>query len=157
MEEDALRGKGAFSTPVSLSQLPKDKGDGSKDKESNASIFHGSGFENNRAVPFVPFARERYEADRASYHVSGRLDKAPLSQEVRDSDPPALLDQFDAREILHVTFGSVLTARTEDGHWHFYDRLMGLLRAHAEAYATNLEAHFLRHLIPFVERRPKPT
>jgi hypothetical protein len=98
------------------------------------------------------FARERYETDRASYHVSGRLERAPSPQDMADADLPALLDQFDAREILHVTFGSVLTACTEDGRWRFYDRLMGLLRANPEAYAANLEAHFLRHLRPFAER-----
>jgi hypothetical protein len=60
------------------------------------------------------------------------------------------LEQFDAREILHVTFGSVLTARTADGRWRFYDRLMNLLRTHPEEYAANLQSHFERHLSPFV-------
>jgi hypothetical protein len=68
---------------------------------------------------------------------------------VTDGNLPELLAQFDAREILHVTFGSVLTSRTEQGGWRFYDRLMALLRANPEAYAINLEAHFLRHLLPF--------
>lgn len=63
---------------------------------------------------------------------------------------PLLLEQFDAREILHVTFGSVLAARTENGQWRFYDRIMELLRSHAELYAENLESHFLRHIRPFV-------
>jgi hypothetical protein len=53
------------------------------------------------------FARERYETDKASYHVSAELSRAPLPDQV--SDWPALLEQFDSREILHVTFGSVLT------------------------------------------------
>jgi hypothetical protein len=97
------------------------------------------------------FARERYEIDRASYHVSGELDNAPLPQDVADADLPGLLEQLDAREILHVTFGSVLTARTEEGRWRFYDGLMALLRANREAYAANLEARFLRHLKPFAE------
>ena len=56
------------------------------------------------------FARERYETDRASYHVSAELERAPLPEGV--ADWPSLLDQFDAREILHVTFGSVLTERS---------------------------------------------
>jgi len=97
------------------------------------------------------FARERYETDRASYHVSAELARAPLPGDARDADLPALLDQFDAREILHVTFGSVLTTREADGRFRFYDRLMALLRANPEAYAANLERHFLRHLKPFVE------
>jgi hypothetical protein len=95
------------------------------------------------------FARERYEVDRASYHVSARLDRAPVPESLPDAALPTLLDQFDAREILHVTFGSVLTARADDGRRRFYDRLMGVLQAHPEAYADNLQAHFLRHLQPF--------
>ncbi len=96
------------------------------------------------------FARGRYEADRASYHVSGRLDRAPESAALPDAGLPGLLDQFDARQILHVTFGSVLT----DPEGRFSDRLLALLRAAPDAYADNLEAHFLRHLQPFaVEAR----
>ena len=58
------------------------------------------------------FARERYDTDKASYHVSAELRKAPLAADVPEEDLPGLLEQFDAREILHVTFGSVLK---EDG------------------------------------------
>jgi hypothetical protein len=99
------------------------------------------------------FARERYETDKASYHVSAELGHAPLPEAVTDADLPELLSQFDAREIFHVTFGSVLTTRTEQGGWLFYDRFMALLREHPEAYAQNLEAHFVRHLQPFAETR----
>ncbi len=95
------------------------------------------------------FARERYEADRVSYHVSARLDRAPLPDAVAEADLPTLLDQFDAREILHIAFGSVLTARTPAGERRFHTPLMELLRAHSERYAANLEGHFVRHLQPF--------
>jgi len=97
------------------------------------------------------FARERYETDRASYHVSARLDRAPAPASLSDHDLPALVEQFDAREILHVTFGSVLTEQTTSGERRFYDDLMGVLRAHPDAYADDLERHFLRHLRPFVQ------
>ncbi|GAC1565056.1 MAG: hypothetical protein NVS2B7_39180 [Herpetosiphon sp.] len=95
------------------------------------------------------FAREHYEADRASYHVSARLERAPLPGDVPDGALSDLLTQFDAREILHVTFGSVLKARRGE-QARFYDRLMAMLRAHPDAYARNLETHFVRHLEPFV-------
>jgi hypothetical protein len=96
------------------------------------------------------FARERYETDKASYHVSAQLNRAPRPEDVSDADLPKLLDHFDAREILHVTFGSVLTQRASDGRLRFYDRFMDLLRKNLEAYAANLEAHFVLHLKPFV-------
>ena len=93
------------------------------------------------------FARQRYTTDRASYHVSANLDIAPLPEDVNDWN--SLLDQFDAREILHVTFGSVLKEQLSDGSLLFYDRLMQQLLNHPEAYADNLRRHFNRHLMPF--------
>lgn len=97
------------------------------------------------------FARERYDADRASYHVSATLDRAPTPAGLSDTDLCSLLEQFDAREILHVTFGSVLTSTHGDGRPRFADRLCDALRSHPDAYAANLEAHFIRHLRPFAE------
>jgi hypothetical protein len=96
------------------------------------------------------FARERYETDRASYHVSARLDRAPKPEQAPDTRLASLLGQFDAREILHVTFGSVLTQRSDGGGFCFRQRLMDLLARNPEAYARNLEAHFVRHLRPLV-------
>jgi tagaturonate epimerase len=83
------------------------------------------------------------------------LEHAPLPASVHNW--PGLLEQFDAREILHVTFGSVLTEKStsDAGHpgaYRFYDRFMDLLRSNPEAYAGNLEKHFIRHLEPFAER-----
>lgn len=94
------------------------------------------------------FARQHYEVDRASYHVSALLDRAP-NPAAPDYDSAILLDQFDAREILHVTFGSVLTAQSAEGSFLFRDHVLGLLQSHPEAYAAMLVRHFVRHLQPF--------
>ena len=96
------------------------------------------------------FARERYDTDKASYHVSAELAKAPLPADVPQADLPGLLEHFHAREILHVTFGSVLKEVSPDGTLRFKDRLFSLLRSNPEAYAANLERHFVKHLTPFV-------
>jgi hypothetical protein len=93
------------------------------------------------------FAREHFEADRTSYHVSAQLNRAPHPDEVQDWE--ALFEQFDARQILHVTFGSVLTEKASDGSWLFYDRILDLLGQHRELYFDHLEKHFQRHLRPF--------
>jgi hypothetical protein len=88
-------------------------------------------------------SRTRYEEDRASYHVSASLERAVDSRVVPDEELPEALERFDEREILHVTFGSVLKES------QIRDRLLGLLREHPENYAAGLEKHFLRHLEPF--------
>jgi hypothetical protein len=86
-------------------------------------------------------AHERYEHDRASYHVSARAGRAPAPHAVADANLAPLLDDFDAREMLHVTFGSALAA--------YGDRLRAVLRANPDAYGADIERHFVRHLRAF--------
>ena len=89
----------------------------------------------------LALARQRYETDRATYHVSAQVERVPPPETLPDADLPGLLDQFDAREVLHVTFGSVLD--------RYGERLRATLEAHEEAHYAALEAHFRRHLAPF--------
>jgi hypothetical protein len=89
----------------------------------------------------LALARERYETDRATYHVSAQLGKVPALDALDDADLPDLLEQFDARQVLHVTFGSVLD--------QFGERLLATLQQHEEVYYGMLETHFQRHLAPF--------
>jgi tagaturonate epimerase len=95
------------------------------------------------------FARTRYEADRASYHVSARLDSTPEPSAVPDADLVGLLDDFHARQVLHVTFGSVLSGPDATGGPRLGARLLALIGRHPEGYAANLERHIARHLAPF--------
>ncbi|HIP96154.1 MAG TPA: hypothetical protein EYH32_02940, partial [Anaerolineae bacterium] len=101
----------------------------------------------------LDFARERYPVDRATYHVSADPAKVPASNQLSDSELAGVLDTFDGRQVLHVTFGSVLTARDERGGYRFRERLWNALRADEEVYYAALELHLSRHLAPFVERR----
>lgn len=91
----------------------------------------------------LALARERYATDRATYHVSAELERVPAGEAVAEGELPDLLAQFDARQVLHVTYGSVLD--------EFGDRLLAALEAHGEVYARLLEGHFRRHLAPFAQ------
>lgn len=77
--------------------------------------------------------QERYETDRKTYHVSARLDQLPKAD-----DLASLLNDFHAREILHVTFGSALS--------QFGREIKASLEKHMDAYCTGLETHFRKHL-----------
>jgi hypothetical protein len=87
-------------------------------------------------------AIERYPQDRATYHVSAELSRVPVPDSLPDEDLAGLLDQFDAREVLHVTFGSALERYGEE--------LRAVLEIHEEAHYAALETHFDKHLSPFV-------
>ncbi|NLS76830.1 MAG: hypothetical protein GXY76_06175 [Chloroflexi bacterium] len=95
------------------------------------------------------FAFERYEEDKASYHVSADLTKVPRPDSLANGALAGVLDLFDGRQLLHVTFGSVLLARTASGGFRFRDRLLAVLDANEEAHYDVIEAHFDKHLAPF--------
>lgn len=86
-------------------------------------------------------ARSRYTEDRKTYHVSAELERVPAGSTLSDAQLPELLDQFAARQVLHVTFGSVLDT--------FGAQLHESLSAHETAYREALKAHFERHLEAF--------
>ncbi len=89
------------------------------------------------------FALERYPTDRATYHVSAEVAKVPDVAKWPNDKLPALLDDFHGREVLHVTFGSVLN------HPPFRESFFATLRGDEETYYQMLEAHFDKHLSPF--------
>lgn len=87
----------------------------------------------------VFFALGRYHVDRASYHVSAEIEKMPDVVKMSDESLPELLDDFHSREILHVTYGSVIN---EPGiRADFFETL----NSHEEEYSNILEKHFDRH------------
>lgn len=77
--------------------------------------------------------RMRYATDRVSYHVSAEAERIASGLPL-----PALLDDFHAREILHVTFGSALA--------RYGAEIRSALRRHEDAYLEGLRQHFERHL-----------
>ena len=90
----------------------------------------------------LDFSRSRYTADRATYHVSGVLEKVPSSK-IADDEILPLFDNFDARQVLHVTYGSVLD--------EYGERLKQSLVENLGLYEQCLQIHFKRHLAPFIE------
>ena len=95
------------------------------------------------------FAEGRYATDKATYHVSADPRRFPDPHRLADDQLAGVLDTFDGRQLLHVTFGSVLTMRDDSGGYRFRDRLLEALSADEEAYYALLEAHIGRHLAPF--------
>jgi len=100
----------------------------------------------------IRFCRGRFDTDRATYHISATLDRVPEEGSLTDGDLERVyLDQDDGRQILHVTFGSVLTAR-EGGRSVFRERLLALLNREAGAYVDVLKTHIGRHIRGLTER-----
>lgn len=92
----------------------------------------------------LDFARSRYENDRKTYHVSAVLEKVPEAAALTNEQLPDLLNQFAARQVLHVTFGSVLDT--------FGNELRTMLHTHQAEYHAYIKRHFDKHLEAFRTR-----
>jgi hypothetical protein len=101
----------------------------------------------------IDFARSRYDTDKATYHVSATLGSAPPVGEITEDReleriylevwadvPQGLGFTNPGRQILHCTFGSVLT------HPEFGPAVRGVLESHQDTYTEVLTDHFSRHL-----------
>jgi hypothetical protein len=97
----------------------------------------------------LDFSRSLYQDERRTYHVSGRLERVPESASIDHEALVEILEDDDARQVLHVTFGRVLTDRRADGEYLFKGRLLAALETHEDEHFNNLEAHFRRHTAPF--------
>lgn len=89
----------------------------------------------------LDLAHQNFEKDRKTYFVDCQPQKVPTSEQLEDGQLPDLLEQFDARQLLHVTFGSILDT--------YGDELHTFLSSHEAEYRAGLEKHFARHLLPF--------
>jgi hypothetical protein len=101
----------------------------------------------------VDFSRGRYNTDKATYHVSATVDSAPAPSAVSDNRKleELYLECWDTvpqgkgftapgRQVLHCTFGSVLTDAT------LGKAVRDVLLANPKTYETVLADHFGRHL-----------
>jgi hypothetical protein len=97
----------------------------------------------------LAFAIERYEEDKKTYHVSADMTKALDPGSLGDEELAPALDQFDTRQALHVTFGSVLNEKDGKGGLRFKTRLMSALAEHEDMHYEIIGKWLGRHAAPF--------
>lgn len=102
----------------------------------------------------VDFSRSRYNTDKATYHVSGQVEVEPAPDQITDDkeleriylecweDVPQGIGFTNlGRQILHCTFGSVLTDN------RFGPAVREVLDQNLNTYTEVLADHFARHLV----------
>lgn len=87
-----------------------------------------------------------FQEAKKYYHVTTDLTKIPALDTLTDAQLPQLFEQNDARQLIHITYGVILSCKNEDGSFRFRDRLYEVWRTYAAEYAARLEKHIGRHL-----------
>jgi len=80
------------------------------------------------------------------YHVTTDLTKIPDLAVLTDAELPELFNMNDARQLIHITYGLILTHKNADGSYAFKDRLYDLWDKYADDYAEALQKHIGHHL-----------
>lgn len=96
----------------------------------------------------MSFSMSRFEEARKTYFISAEPDSIPELSTLSSEQLESLLDDDDARQVLHVAYGDVLSGDQPEAA-DFKTRLMELLEANEERHEANLIKHFERHLAPF--------
>ncbi len=92
------------------------------------------------------YALSMFDEARKFYHVTTDLTKIPDLASLSDAELPNLFTQNDARQLIHITYGFILTDKNADGSYRFKDRLYTFWRENEEVYAEMLHQHIGKHL-----------
>ena len=92
------------------------------------------------------FALEKFEDAKKFYHVTTDLNKIPALDTLSDAELPTLFTMNDARQLIHITYGFILTEKNADGSYRFKNRLYKFWRENEAVYSDMLYAHIGKHL-----------
>ena len=92
------------------------------------------------------FALENFAKDRASYNLTTDLSRIPDIDTIADDELVNLFKQNDSRQLIHITYGSILRAKNDEGKYIFKDRIYRILFEYEEDHYRELSNHIKRHL-----------
>lgn len=92
------------------------------------------------------FAAKNLSEAKKYYHIGADAGKIPDIRHFQDAELPELLNIDDSRQVLHITYGLILTAKNPDGSTMFKDEIYQNLNGYEEEYYQALEKHIGRHL-----------
>ena len=91
------------------------------------------------------FALSKFDEVTQYYHVTTDITRIPEVSTLADKDLVKLFNHNDARQLIHITYGPILSTKNADGEYLFKDRLYRLWKEYEEQYANLLFVHIGRH------------
>lgn len=92
------------------------------------------------------YAISMFNEAKKYYHVTTDLSKIPDISTLKDEELVNLFTMNDARQLIHITYGFILTDKDENNNYIFKDRLYELWDKESEEYALMLQKHIGHHL-----------
>lgn len=91
------------------------------------------------------FALSVFHEAAKYYHVTTDISKVPSIDSLQDDELGTLLTEPNSRQLLHITYGLILTAK-DNGRFVFRDKIYKILDECEDEYAEVLRQHIGRHI-----------
>lgn len=91
-------------------------------------------------------ALEHFEEAKAYYHVTTDISAIKPLEQVTDAELHKYMDDNNARQLIHITYGILLQAKDANGNPLFKDEFFDTLSDQEEAYEAALKSHIGKHL-----------
>lgn len=92
------------------------------------------------------YAFDHFPEAQAYYHITPDLDSIKALDEVSDEELPEYMNDRNARQVWHVTYGVLLTAVDEEGNRLFKPDFFANMDEFEEEYRESLVGHIGKHL-----------
>ena len=92
------------------------------------------------------FALERFEDAKKYYVVTTDITKIPELSALSDEQLPQLFENNDARQLIHITYGFILSEKDADGKFVYRDRLYTAWHKYRDEYKNLLTEHIGHHI-----------
>ncbi|MDR4887173.1 tagaturonate epimerase family protein [Fredinandcohnia sp. QZ13] len=92
------------------------------------------------------YALEYLDEALKYYHITPDMSTIVPLDTVADADLPEYMNNDAARQVIHVTYGLLLTAKDEDGNFIFKDEFFNTLNEREEEYRHGLVKHIGKHV-----------
>jgi len=92
------------------------------------------------------FALKNLKKAKKYYHITEKTANIADINNISDASLVDYLGHDDARRVLHITYGLILTEKTSSGIPVYRDRIYKVLTEHENEYAEALKTHIGKHL-----------
>jgi len=92
------------------------------------------------------FALSNFDKARKYYVVTTDITNIPDIDKLADEQLPELFANNDARQLIHITYGLILSETNADGSYVYRNRLYDVWRNYKDQYSNLIASHIGRHI-----------
>ena len=89
---------------------------------------------------------KQFDLDRASYELTTDLSQIPDIKSIHEKDMESLLDNKDMRQVIHTTYGSILSGKDEMGNYLFREKVYQTLFENEKEHYHTVSDHVKKHV-----------